>query len=102
MLSGDATKNRHEFFVCAPQMCLPSPLVRGTGSVCLLLFAGLSKRNSLPDSFLRSCFMYASLTAFVEFGCGTGEASRLAPAADVRAKALIWDESAARLLKLVM
>jgi predicted nucleic acid-binding protein len=46
--------------------------------------------------------MYASLTVFVEFGCGTGEASLLALAADVRAKALIWDVSAARLLKLVM
>ena len=74
----------------------------GTGSVCLVLFAGLSRRNSLPVNFLRSCFMYASLTAFVEFGCGTGEASLLALAADVRAKALIWDGSAARLLKLIM
>lgn len=68
--------------------------MRGTGSVCLLLFAGLSKRNSLVDNFLRSCFGSASLAAIVESGCWTGEA-------EVRARALIWDGSAARLLKRV-
>lgn len=67
--------------------------MRGTGSVCLLLFAGLSKRNSLLDNFLRS-FGFASLTAIVGFGCWTGEA-------EVRAKALISGESPARLLKRV-
>ena len=68
--------------------------MRGTGSVCLLLFAGLSNRNNLVDNFLRSCFRSASLVAIVESGCWTGEA-------EVRARALIWDGSAARLLKRV-
>jgi hypothetical protein len=69
------------------------------GVVGFTLFAGLSRRNSLPDmdSFLL-CFICGSLVGDAVFGCGSGEASR--PAAEVRA--LIWERGAARLLKLVM
>jgi hypothetical protein len=60
----------------------------GTGSVCLF-FTGLSKRDSLLGIFLRSVFICASLTPFVGVDWGIGEASLLALAAKVRAKALI-------------
>jgi hypothetical protein len=69
------------------------------GVVGFALFAGLSRRNSLPDmdSFLL-LFICASLVVGVVFGCGSGEDSL--PAAEVRA--LIWERGAARLLKLAM
>jgi hypothetical protein len=69
------------------------------GVVGFTLFAGLSRRNSLPDmdSFLL-LFICASLVVGVVFGCGSGEDSL--PAAEVRA--LIWERGAARLLKLAM
>lgn len=54
----------------------------------------------MPDSFLRSDFMYASLTALEVLFCGTGEDSLVA--AEVRAMALIGMGGAARLLKLVL
>ena len=69
------------------------------GVVGFALFAGLSRRNSLPDmdSFLL-LFICASLVVGGVFGGGSGEASL--PAAEVRA--LIWERGAARLLKLAM